>query len=270
MNKIHGWAWFVAWWVVLGVASSIGLGTGLHTGALYLMPYIVQTVTAAIECRSLDFAQEGAGLFPFPLRLSMAPSHLLPEQPGNSGFLSNASVFLSLSLSLSLCVCVCLWACVSAGESAFECRSMGAAGAVVSFWAVYSKVSLACFLWGAGTAIGELPPYFVAKAGACVDDSMSSCVGCRMMYARMYVCMCVCLTAPCISYASVCTYAILWMRSRYVFVCVRVSRTFVLYAPHCGAMYCAAQPDWRVSVWRRSMSWTTRATRCLLRSASST
>jgi len=28
-----------------------------------------------------------------------------------------------------------------------------------------SKVRLEAFMWGAGTAIGELPPYFMARAG---------------------------------------------------------------------------------------------------------
>jgi hypothetical protein len=31
---------------------------------------------------------------------------------------------------------------------------------------IYSLVSLECLAWGIGTAIGELPPYFVAKAAA--------------------------------------------------------------------------------------------------------
>jgi hypothetical protein len=31
---------------------------------------------------------------------------------------------------------------------------------------VYFAVSLEAFLWGAGTAIGELPPYFVARAAS--------------------------------------------------------------------------------------------------------
>ncbi len=30
---------------------------------------------------------------------------------------------------------------------------------------VFVKVCLEAFAWGAGTAIGELPPYFVARAG---------------------------------------------------------------------------------------------------------
>jgi hypothetical protein len=31
---------------------------------------------------------------------------------------------------------------------------------------VFFAVSLEAFLWGAGTAIGELPPYFVARAAS--------------------------------------------------------------------------------------------------------
>ena len=35
----------------------------------------------------------------------------------------------------------------------------------ITFWMVMSKVRLEAFMWGAGTAIGELPPYFMARAG---------------------------------------------------------------------------------------------------------
>jgi hypothetical protein len=34
----------------------------------------------------------------------------------------------------------------------------------VSVWTIMSKVRLEAFMWGAGTALGELPPYFVARA----------------------------------------------------------------------------------------------------------
>lgn len=37
-------------------------------------------------------------------------------------------------------------------------------GFVPSLWSIMSKVRLESFLWGAGTALGELPPYFMAKA----------------------------------------------------------------------------------------------------------
>ena len=38
------------WWLGLGVASSIGLGTGLHTFVLYLGPHIANVALAANEC----------------------------------------------------------------------------------------------------------------------------------------------------------------------------------------------------------------------------
>lgn len=41
---------FALWWVGLGVASSIGLGTGLHTFVLYLGPYMAKVTMAANEC----------------------------------------------------------------------------------------------------------------------------------------------------------------------------------------------------------------------------
>jgi len=31
---------------------------------------------------------------------------------------------------------------------------------------IYKAVALEAFLWGLGTAIGELPPYFVARAAS--------------------------------------------------------------------------------------------------------
>ena len=35
---------------------------------------------------------------------------------------------------------------------------------IVSIWSIMSKVRLEAFMWGAGTALGELPPYFMARA----------------------------------------------------------------------------------------------------------
>ena len=37
-------------------------------------------------------------------------------------------------------------------------------GFVPSLWSIMTKVRVEAFLWGAGTALGELPPYFMAKA----------------------------------------------------------------------------------------------------------
>lgn len=48
---------FVVYWLGLGVVSSVGLGTGLHTFLLYLGPHIASVTLAAYECNSLDFPQ---------------------------------------------------------------------------------------------------------------------------------------------------------------------------------------------------------------------
>lgn len=45
--------WFVVWWVGLGIASSVGLGTGLHTFVLYLGPYMAKVAMVANECNQI-------------------------------------------------------------------------------------------------------------------------------------------------------------------------------------------------------------------------
>lgn len=35
---------------------------------------------------------------------------------------------------------------------------------MVTIWNIISKVKLEALMWGAGTALGELPPYFMARA----------------------------------------------------------------------------------------------------------
>lgn len=99
------------YWIGLGVLSSIGLGTGLHTFILYLGPHIASVTMAAYECNSLDFPEP-----PYPERISC---------PNVEGVME---------------------------------------AAVVTMWSIMSKVRVEALMWGAGTALGELPPYFMAKA----------------------------------------------------------------------------------------------------------
>ena len=99
--------WY-AWWLVLGILSSIGLGTGMHTFVLFLAPHIMQVTRTAFECNNLDFAVHG--------------------------------------------------------PSAFECLQPSLLNHV-RLLDVLRKVGLESLIWGAGTAIGELPPYFVARGG---------------------------------------------------------------------------------------------------------
>lgn len=100
---------FILYWTGLGVLSSVGLGTGLHTFLLYLGPHIASVTLAAYECNSLDFPEP-----PYPNEI------ICPDD--------DKSILTP------------------------------------TIWSIMSKVRLEAFLWGAGTALGELPPYFMAKA----------------------------------------------------------------------------------------------------------
>uniref|UniRef100_A0A0K0DSS1 Transmembrane protein 49 n=1 Tax=Strongyloides stercoralis TaxID=6248 RepID=A0A0K0DSS1_STRER len=103
-----------AYWIGLGILSSVGLGTGLHTFLLYLGPHIAKVTMAAYECNSLDFPEP-----PYPNEIVC---------PDNS---NDSSSILTTAITL---------------------------------WSIVSKVRVEAFCWGAGTAIGELPPYFMARA----------------------------------------------------------------------------------------------------------
>lgn len=112
--------WWSVWWVGLGILSTVGLGTGLHTFILYLGPHIAQVTMAAWECKSVEF----------------------PEPPYPDVVI-----------------------CPPEGTSLMH----------VDMWVIMSKVRWESLMWGIGTAIGELPPYFMARAarlsGNEMDDS---------------------------------------------------------------------------------------------------
>lgn len=103
-EKVFLWG---LWWVWLGVLSSVGLGTGLHTFLLFLGPFIAKVTLASYECGSVNFKE--------------------PEYPDEL-------------------ICV-----------------DGASTGHVSIFDIMAKVRFPAFCWGAGTALGELPPYFMAR-----------------------------------------------------------------------------------------------------------
>lgn len=53
-SGLFWWAEFyvieAAWWVILGILSSVGFGTGLHSGLMFLFPHVMQVVGAAEAC----------------------------------------------------------------------------------------------------------------------------------------------------------------------------------------------------------------------------
>ncbi|MCL4153155.1 UNVERIFIED_CONTAM: hypothetical protein GTU68_065525, partial [Idotea baltica] len=110
LQRVSKEFWWCGWWVWLGILSSVGLGTGLHTFLLYLGPHIASVTMAAYSCNSVNFPSP-----PYPDEI------VCPEEASSSS------------------------------------------SPIVSFLSIMSKVRLEAFMWGAGTALGELPPYFMAR-----------------------------------------------------------------------------------------------------------
>ena len=50
LRSVEEIGYFSAYWIILGIASSIGLGTGLHTFVLYLGPWIAKVTMVANDC----------------------------------------------------------------------------------------------------------------------------------------------------------------------------------------------------------------------------
>jgi membrane protein YqaA with SNARE-associated domain len=103
----------VVWWVGLGVLSSVGFGTGLHSGLMFLFPHVMQVVGAAESCRTT---------------MGLVTWYQHP------------------------CKCNCATTYGPKDDSS------------VTFLRLWLLVMVPCMLWGAGTALGELPPYMISKA----------------------------------------------------------------------------------------------------------
>ncbi|KAI8099650.1 uncharacterized protein BX664DRAFT_321805 [Halteromyces radiatus] len=109
--------WY-GYWILLGVASSIGLGSGLHTFILFLGPYIAEVTLAAYDC-------------------------------GTTTTLVRNSSSYRLECHLS---------------------SIGTNESSLYLWPIYKCIAMETLTWGIGTALGELPPYFMARAVALSGD----------------------------------------------------------------------------------------------------
>ncbi|XP_010905216.1 vacuole membrane protein KMS1 [Elaeis guineensis] len=118
---------FVLWWVALGVASSIGLGSGLHTFVLYLGPHIALFTIKAMNCGRVD--------------LKTAPYDTIQLKSGPSWLEKDCSEF---------------------GPSLYHPLPGSLVRVPIS--SILPQVQLEAVLWGLGTALGELPPYFISRA----------------------------------------------------------------------------------------------------------
>jgi hypothetical protein len=125
MQHVQELLWYIRfglWWVILGVASSIGLGSGLHTFVLYLGPHIALFTIKAVHCGRTDLKSA-----PYDtILLKMRPSWLEKD-------------------------------CLEFGPPMYQ--------ETIPFSKILHEVHLEAVLWGIGTALGELPPYFLSRAG---------------------------------------------------------------------------------------------------------
>lgn len=127
---------FGLWWVGLGVASSIGLGSGLHTFVLYLGPHIAFLTIKATQCGRVD----------------------LKTAPYDTIQLNRAPSWIDKS-------------CSEFGSPLFP-QLIDSERFRTPLLSILPQVQLEAILWGIGTAIGELPPYFVSRAARLSGESL--------------------------------------------------------------------------------------------------
>lgn len=101
-------------------------GSGLHTFVLYLGPHIAFFTLKAMQCGRVD--------------LKSAPYDTIQLKRGPSWLDKDCSEF---------------------GPPLFQLVH----GLRVPLSSILPQVQIEAVLWGVGTAIGELPPYFISRAG---------------------------------------------------------------------------------------------------------
>ena len=144
---------FALYWIVLGILSSVGVGSGFHTFILYLAPHVLRVAGTAIRLRSVDFSAQIDSYFSIPTvyDIESIVESLEPRYASNAWTLSSIKTLTS-----------------SASDASDTITSLD-----VSIFEIYKKVAWPCFLWGLGTAIGELPPYFMARASSASGNSLA-------------------------------------------------------------------------------------------------
>eukprot|EP00249_Psilotum_nudum_P014997 c25110_g1_i1 orf=456-1430(+) len=128
MQECLAYFWYALWWVGLGVASSIGLGSGLHTFVLYLGPHVALFTMRSTHCGRVDLKSAQYDTAMYGMESTWA-----------------------------------LKGCLEFGQPLY-CRQPSSERYQVPLLDILHEVHWEAILWGVGTAIGELPPYFVSRA----------------------------------------------------------------------------------------------------------
>lgn len=102
------------------------IGSGLHTFVLYLGPHIAFFTLKAMQCGRVDIK---SAIYD-TIQLNRSPSWLNKD-------------------------------CLEFGPPLFSTPH----GIQVPLTSILPQVQVEAILWGLGTALGELPPYFISRAG---------------------------------------------------------------------------------------------------------
>uniref|UniRef100_A0A5B7A743 Putative vacuole membrane protein KMS1 n=1 Tax=Davidia involucrata TaxID=16924 RepID=A0A5B7A743_DAVIN len=132
IQELYHYLRFGLWWLALGVASSIGLGSGLHTFVLYLGPHIALFTIKSVHCGRVD--------------IKSAPYDTIQLKSGPSWLDRDCSDY---------------------GPPLYS-----QPGSRVPLSSILPQVQLEAVLWGIGTALGELPPYFISRAASISGSSL--------------------------------------------------------------------------------------------------
>lgn len=111
------------------------VGSGLHTFVLYLGPHIAFFTIKATQCGRVD--------------LKSAPYDTIQFKSGPSWLEKHCSDF---------------------GAPVYP--SLPGSRVRVSMSSILPHVQLEAFLWGLGTALGELPPFFISRAGKSLPKTL--------------------------------------------------------------------------------------------------
>lgn len=109
------------WWLSLGVLSSIGFGTGIQTGMLFVFPKIIESYRELLNSNT---------------NRELLNSNTHRELLSTNRELLNSNTSISNDINSTLIT--------------------------TTIYQTYFKCFLFVFVWGIGTALGELPPYFIA------------------------------------------------------------------------------------------------------------
>ena len=118
-------------WLILGILSSIGFGTGLQTGLLFVMPKVIEVAKSV----SLNY---------------------------NNQAYNNDSYQAYNNASYQICSNTCYQD--YSNQSNYNNKTDSGSNDIQSlFYYTYFECIWFVFIWGIGSALGELPPYYIAK-----------------------------------------------------------------------------------------------------------